>query len=210
MSKKIAITVNDVLRVFSENIFPQYQKLLKNRLNEPKYEMVGEDEWVENKENEKYIPEKDFMGLIGTYSFLNFKDSDEYEKFLFEDFKFNLFSAAKMTASHLPASLTQYLLIENKLGNEVTIIINDNYIGKNNISTTPIVYDLTYQTLNWLGRNLINVKKIKVIRDNKELEDYDVVVSADPTYNHKNKIEINEKYSFIDYIVEQINKHYTK
>ena len=86
-NKKIAITVNDVLRVFTDNIFPQYQKLLKNRLvNETTSELINGD-WVEKTDAFNYIPENDFMGLCQKLPFLKFKDKLEYEKFIFEDFK---------------------------------------------------------------------------------------------------------------------------
>lgn len=183
-NKKIAITINNVLRDIDSSVKSAYEILQKKREHE-------------NKNCEEGIEiGNDFMGLCKRLE-LKFVSQEEYETFLFETFKFNIFSASKMISSHYPSTLIQFFGHENLNGNEVTIVVNDNYKDK----------DLTSQTLYWLGRSQISIKKLKVIYDNKELYDFDEVVSADPNYQHKNKIEITNTFTFLDYVKQKIEKN---
>lgn len=186
-NKKIAITINNVLRDIDSSVIAAYEKLQMKREQEGKICESGVD--IEN----------DFMSLCKRLE-LKFFSQEEFETFLFETFKFNIFSASKLINSHYPSALIQYIVHENHKGNEVTIIIDDNYKDK----------DLTSQTLYWLGRSQINVKKLKVVRSQSELYEFDEVVSADPNYSYNNKIEITNTFTFLDYVKQKIDKNVRK
>lgn len=158
-----------------------------------------------------YIPNNDFMFYCNRFD-LKFENIEDYVRFMFEDYKFNFFAGSKVIENS-DVVLNQFIKEKTANGDEVTIIINDNY-SYNAISETlvntkkgrkikqyaeRIFLDLTYQALYWLGVKKINVSNIHVVYSNKELEEYDVVLSADPNYKHKNKVQITKDFTFLDY-----------
>jgi len=226
---KIAITINDVLRNLSSTLKEAYEDHCKKYQNDIEQfdltdvsldmdlESLGDEDIPMEKVKSQvvnYQPTNDFMGLCKKLD-LKFEDFDDYLNFMFEDYKFNLFAAQDLYNNETQSALYQYIENQKSLGNEVTIIINDNYTyvkefdvidaKTNKLKKTKETdfIDLSYQTFYWLGKNKINVDNILVIYSNKELEVFDLVISADATYKHKNKKEISEIYTFVDFVKDQ-------
>lgn len=159
----------------------------------------------------EYNPEDDFMGYCKQNDF-KFENAEDYVRFMFEDYKFNFFAGSKVIANS-DVVLNQFIKEKTQQGDEVYIVINDNYsydtITETLVNTKKgrklkeyverVFLDLTYQSLYWLGVKKINVSNVHVVYSNKELETYDLVVSADPNYKHENKVEITKDFTFLDF-----------
>jgi hypothetical protein len=165
---RIAIDLNDVIRDYSRNFVTYFKKAINNGLN------VDEIEFYTNN-----------MQLL-----LPFQSQEQYRRFVYEEYAFELYSKCPSVNNNLPRELNQWV---EKLFSEEDIEI---------LIVSPMENGLTIQsTYSFLAKIGSRVREIYFPIDSSTVWDKcDVLITANPRFfesktSEKKVVKINKDYN---------------
>ena len=165
---KIAIDLNDVIRDYSRNFVKYFKKGINHAFNE---------EDVEFYTNEMRI-------------LLPFQSDEQYRRFVYEDYAFELFSKCPPVEKDLPRDLNEWIEFD-LLDEEIEVMF-----------VSPMECDLTIQsTYSFLAKIGSRVREIYFPIDSSTVWDKcDVLITANPRFLNNKKegkkiVKINKEYN---------------
>ena len=165
---KIAIDLNDVVRDYSRNFVKYYKKGINHSFNE---------EDVEFYTNE--------MSIL-----LPFQSDEQYRRFVYEDYAFELFSKCPPVEKNLPRDLNEWVEF-NLLDEDIEVMV-----------VSPMECDLTIQsTYSFLAKIGLRVREVYFPIDSSTVWDKcDILITANPRFLNNKKegkkvIKINKEYN---------------
>lgn len=170
---RICITLDDVIRKKTYQIGKVYKKYIDNNVNLKTLDFTTND----------YC------------KIFNFNTKKEYNKFLYEDYVFQIFAEAETCESQLGVKLNEWLLKINDIDEDEEEPIE---VMLSNINEFNISISYTYFFLSKIGTR---IRKVYFPKDKKEIWDYcDVLITANPELldnkpENKKTIKINTDYN---------------
>lgn len=169
---KIAIDLNDVIRAYSKTFAKYYKKEKNESLDIDNIELFSND-------------------LSDVFEFNN---KEEYHKFLYEDYPYEIFGSCPPVEKDLPSNITNWLtnVIDNiEIDDEIEFMI-----------VSPMEYALTIQsTYFFLSKIGCRIREVYLPKDSSTIWDKcDVLISANPKLlnlkpDNKISIKINMPYN---------------
>jgi hypothetical protein len=165
---KIAIDLNDVVRDYSRNFVKYFKKGINHAFNE---------EEVEFYTNEMRI-------------LLPFQSDEQYRRFVYEDYAFELYSKCPPVEKNLPRDLNEWIEFD-LLDEDIEVMF-----------VSPMESDLTIQsTYSFLAKIGSRVREVFFPIDSSTVWDKcDVLITANPRFfntkkDEKKIIKINKEYN---------------
>lgn len=185
---KIAIDLNDVIRDYSRNFITYFKKGINHGFDEDEVEFYTND-----------------MMLL-----LPFTSKEQYRRFVYEDYPFELYSKCPPVERNLPRDLNSWIEFD-MADNDIEVIF-----------VSPMECDLTIQcTYSFLAKIGSRVREVYFPIDSSSVwEKCDVLITADPRFLDNQKegkyvVKINKTYNkdcacdiAYDSLMEVINDNY--
>ena len=163
---KIAIDLNDVIRDYSRNFVKYFKKGINNSVDEDNLEFYTNDLEV----------------------LLPFVSKEQYRRFVYEDYPYELYGKCPAVESNLPRELNNWI--------EITLLDGDIEV----IFVSPMESDLTIQSsYAFLARIGSRVREVYFPIDSSTvLDKCDYLITANPRFfgvNDNKIIKINKEYN---------------
>lgn len=165
---KIAIDLNDVIRDYSRNFVKYFKKGINHSFNEDEVEFYTND-----------------MQIL-----LPFTSYEQYRRFVYEDYPFELYGKCAAVDKNLPRDLNEWIEFD-LLDNDIEVMF-----------VSPMECDLTIQsTFSFLAKIGSRVREVYFPIDSATVWDKcDILITANPRFFYSKKegkqiVKINKEYN---------------